>query len=55
MNEKKTDLKQQVQYSEKYTIIKKQAETSWPTWKVSTYNDNIAISAHAKKLVKQAT
>lgn len=39
------------QYSESYTTIRGEAESKWPAWKVSTYNSNIAVSAHAKKVV----
>lgn len=39
------------QYSESYTTIRGEAETKWPAWKVSTYNSNIAISAHARKIL----
>lgn len=38
------------QYSEQYNNIRKEAESRWPAWKVSTYNANIAISANARKI-----
>lgn len=40
------------QYSDRYSEIRKEAESKWPAWKVSTYNSNIAVSAHAKKVSK---
>lgn len=39
------------QYSERYNTVRGEAETKWPAWKVSTYNSNIAVSAHAKKVL----
>ena len=54
-NSKTTNVKalppSQKQYSERYTAIRSEAETRWPAWKVSTYNSNIAVSAHAKKVL----
>lgn len=40
------------QYSERYSAIRRDAESKWPEWKVSTYNASVAVSAHAKKIVK---
>lgn len=38
-------------HSERYISIRSKAETKWPAWKVSTYNTNIAVSAHAEKVL----
>lgn len=38
------------QHSEQYNSIRREAESKWPAWKVSTYNANIAISANARKI-----
>lgn len=37
-------------YSTDYTSIRKEVQSKWPSWKVSTYNANFATSAHANKL-----
>lgn len=37
-------------YSKEYDLIRKEAESKWPAWKVSTHNANFATSAHAKKV-----
>lgn len=37
-------------YSENYKFVRSDAESKWPAWKVSTYNANVAVSAHAKKV-----
>lgn len=37
-------------YSQEYVSIRKTAESNWPAWKVTTYNQSIAVSNHAKKL-----
>lgn len=39
------------QHSKKYAMIRTDAESKWPAWKVSTYNINVAVSAHAKKVI----
>lgn len=51
MNNTKTITSQPKQYSERYTAIRKEAESKWPAWKVSTYNTSVAVSIHAKKVV----
>ena len=53
MNDNSTSKEKKEQYSDKYIAIRAQAETTWPAWKITTYNTNVAISAHARKLVKQ--
>ena len=55
MNEIEETKESIVQYSEKYIAIKQQAETMWPEWKIKTYNTSVAVSAHARKLVKQSS
>ena len=40
-------------YSESYKSVRTDAELRWPAWKVSTYNSNVAVSAHAKKLASK--
>ena len=40
-------------YSKEYLTIRKQAESNWPAWKVSTYNTNFATSKHAKKVASK--
>jgi hypothetical protein len=37
-------------YSVDYRSIRKEVESDWPAWKVSTYNANFATSAHARKV-----
>lgn len=37
-------------YSEQYRMIRNEAETKWPAWKVSIYNTCFAVSSHARKL-----
>lgn len=55
MNDKGKTTEKKEQYSEKYIAIRTQAETTWPAWKISTYNTNVAVSAHARKLVRQGS
>lgn len=43
-------LKSRESYSENYKFVRSDAESKWPAWKVSTYNANVAVSAHAKKV-----
>jgi len=43
-----------VSYSEEYHKIREEAETTWPWWKISIYNNNFAISTNAKKIKKRA-
>ena len=38
-------------YSTDYTSIRKEVETNWPSWKVSTYNAHFATSTHVNKVV----
>ena len=52
MSDTKTIANQPKQHSERYTTIRKEAESKWPAWKVSTYNLNVAVSAHSKKVAK---
>ena len=52
MNNTKTANSQQRQYSDRYTAIRKEAESKWPAWKVSTYNTSVAVSVHARKVAK---
>ena len=52
MSDTKTISNQPKQYSERYAAIRKEAESRWPAWKVSTYNSNVAVSAHARKVEK---
>ena len=37
-------------HSKEYVAIRTYAESHWPSWKVANYNENIAISSHAKKV-----
>jgi hypothetical protein len=37
-------------YSTDYDTIKREVESKWPAWKISTYNSNFATSAHSKKV-----
>lgn len=37
-------------YSEDYKRIRNDAEQNWPEWKIDAYNENFAVSIHAKKL-----
>jgi hypothetical protein len=55
MSSSKTTSKQQAfvptkEFSNEYRSIRREAESKWPAWKVSTYNVNFATSAHAKKV-----
>jgi len=52
---KKVDAKQQFVrqskgYSKEYESIRKEAESTWPEWKIQTYNLNFATSINAKKI-----
>ena len=38
-------------YSDDYKRIRDDAEHNWPDWKIAAYNENFAISIHAKKLI----
>lgn len=37
-------------YSDDYKRIRNDAEHNWPEWKIAAYNENFAVSIHAKKL-----
>lgn len=37
-------------FSKDYVAIRKEAESNWPAWKVSTHNANFATSKHARKV-----
>lgn len=37
-------------YSQEYNLIRNEAESKWPEWKITTYNANFATSIHARKL-----
>jgi len=50
MNTTKTTSSQSKQYSDRYTAIRRDAESKWPAWKVATYNSSVAVSIHAKKV-----
>ncbi len=50
INSKNQSDRRSSEYSKEYNSIRKEAESSWPAWKVSTYNANFATSAHAKKV-----
>ena len=39
------------EYSKEYGEIRKTAESQWPAWRVLTYNNNYATSAHARKVI----
>lgn len=43
---------QEARYSSDYESIRREAESKWPEWKISTYNTNFATSAHARKLAR---
>lgn len=49
-NSVKTDTKVK-SYSTDYERIRKEVESKWPDWKVSTYNFNFATSKHSKKVI----
>jgi GH35 family endo-1,4-beta-xylanase len=49
--DKQQSINQSKEYSKEYNSIRKEAESKWPAWKVSTHNVNFATSAHAKKVV----
>jgi transposase len=51
MNETKGSISQEEEYSENYSKIRKEAESKWPAWKISTYNASVAVSTHAKKII----
>ena len=36
-------------YSAEYRAIREKAEKEWPVWMKQYYNDNVAVSAHARK------
>lgn len=38
-------------YSKEYESIRLEVESKWPDWKITTYNNNFAISSHAKKVL----
>lgn len=38
-------------YSDDYKRIRNDAEQNWPELKIAAYNENFAISIHAKKLI----
>lgn len=40
-------------YLDRYEKLKANAIQNWPDWKISEYNENIAISVHAEKLKKR--
>lgn len=40
-------------HSEDYIRLRRNAEKNWPAWKVSTYNNNFAVSTHAKKITSK--
>lgn len=52
MNDTKVVAKRTGSYSSQYKEIKKQAESTWPAWKITIYNTSVETSAHAKKVKK---
>lgn len=52
MNDAKAVTKRTGSYSSQYKAIKKQAESTWPAWKVTIYNASASTSAHAKRVNK---
>jgi hypothetical protein len=54
MNNTKIAISKSKRYSDRYATIRKEAESKWPAWKVDTYNANVAISAHAKKVENES-
>ena len=50
MTERKGREGRDSQYSEEYRAIKKEIQDEWPDWKRKMYNEEYAVSAHARKI-----
>lgn len=50
-NTKKVSSSVKSSYSDDYKRIRDDAEHNWPEWKIAAYNENFAVSIHAKKLI----